>query len=65
MDNNKRKSNLSKHGVDFRDAAKVLKGYIVEENDQRSDYGSPVKVVIEALNYQRSIVVMNQVPNGS
>ena len=65
MDNNKRKSNLSKHSVDFRDAAKVLKGYIVEENDHRSDYGSPVKVVIEALNYQRSIVVMNQVPNGS
>ncbi|PSO98342.1 MAG: hypothetical protein BRC48_02485 [Cyanobacteria bacterium QS_9_48_30] len=56
---------MSKHGVDFRDAAKVLKGYIVEESDQRSDYGSPVKVVIEALNHQGSIVVMNQVPNGS
>lgn len=34
----KRKVNLKKHGVDFDDALKVFKGFVKEDVDDRWDY---------------------------
>lgn len=38
-DENKRKSNLAKHGVDFLYAALIFEGPILTKNDTRKDYG--------------------------
>lgn len=38
-DENKRQSNLSKHGIDFVRAAEIFKNPILEREDNRYDYG--------------------------
>jgi uncharacterized DUF497 family protein len=38
-DEEKRESNLAKHGVDFRRAIEVFDGRIVESPDDRHEYG--------------------------
>jgi uncharacterized protein len=38
-DEAKRENNLAKHGVDFRRAAQVFRGRVVERLDQRRNYG--------------------------
>src|SRR3954454_15947183 len=38
-DEEKREQNLAKHGIDFRRAAQIFRGRIVEEVDARRDYG--------------------------
>ncbi len=38
-DENKRESNLSKHGIDFVDAAKIFNRPVLERLDNRYDYG--------------------------
>lgn len=38
-DEAKRKSNLRKHKIDFRDAARIFDGYVVTIEDTRFDYG--------------------------
>jgi len=35
----KRKSNIRKHGIDFVDAAKIIEGAILTMEDNRFDYG--------------------------
>lgn len=35
----KQESNLAKHGVDFRRAIEIFDGYVIEEADQRHNYG--------------------------
>jgi len=37
-DENKRQSNLSKHGIDFVDAAKIFDRPVLERLDNRYDY---------------------------
>jgi hypothetical protein len=37
-DENKRQSNLSKHGIDFVDAAKIFNRPVLERVDNRYDY---------------------------
>ncbi len=37
-DERKRRTNLSKHGVDFRDACRIFAGPTVEAADARRDY---------------------------
>lgn len=38
-DDDKRRSNIDKHGVDFLDAALIFEGAFVAEIDGRTDYG--------------------------
>jgi uncharacterized protein len=38
-DEEKRRSNLAKHAVDFRDGVNIFLGNVLERIDHRSDYG--------------------------
>jgi uncharacterized protein len=38
-DESKRKLNLTKHGIDFRDAPAIFDGPLVTAEDSREDYG--------------------------
>lgn len=38
-DESKRRLNLRKHGIDFADAAEVLRGFTVTAEDDREEYG--------------------------
>jgi uncharacterized DUF497 family protein len=40
-DEPKRLSNLETHDVDFKDAALIFEGAVLEAEDKRSDYGEP------------------------
>ena len=48
-DEKKRKLNLAKHGVDFRDAATIFDGPLVTGEDTREDYGEPRYVALGIL----------------
>ena len=41
-DERKRKLNLAKHGIDFRDAETIFDGPLVTVEDSREDYGAAV-----------------------
>ena len=53
-DENKRESNLSKHGIDFADAAKIFNRPVLERVDNRYDYG---ETRIVALGEENGIVL--------
>jgi uncharacterized DUF497 family protein len=53
-DETKRRSNLSKHGIDFRDARAIFEGPLVTVEDKREDYGEPRYV---ALGLLKGVVV--------
>ena len=38
-DEDKRQHNIQDHGVDFRLAALIFKGWVLEAEDERDDYG--------------------------
>ncbi len=48
-DERKRKANLTKHGIDFRDAATIFNGPLVTVEDTREDYGEPRYVALGLL----------------
>ena len=48
-DEKKRKFNLAKHGIDFRDAEKIFDGPLVTVEDVRQDYGEPRYVSLGLL----------------
>ena len=48
-DQTKRKSNLAKHGIDFRDAPTIFEGPLVTVEDTREDYGEPRYVALGLL----------------
>ena len=49
-DEKKRKLNLAKHGVDFRDASAIFDGPLVTVEDTREDYGEPRYVALGLLH---------------
>ena len=53
-DEKKRKLNLAKHGIDFRDAEAIFDGRLIMVEDTREDYGEPRYV---ALGLLKDIVV--------
>jgi uncharacterized DUF497 family protein len=53
-DENKRQSNLSKHGIDFVDAAKIFNRPVLERVDNRYDYG---ETRIVALGEENGVVL--------
>lgn len=56
-DENKRQSNLRKHGVDFVAASKIFENYTVEFEDNRYDYGEDRFVAIGIIGNQTLTVV--------
>lgn len=48
-DEKKRKLNLAKHGIDFRDAAVIFDGPLVTVEDVREDYSEPRYVALGIL----------------
>lgn len=49
-DENKRQSNLSKHGIDFVRAASVFNSPILEKEDNRYDYGESRFIALGETN---------------
>jgi uncharacterized DUF497 family protein len=43
-DETKRKANLAKHGVDFRDVPEMFTNLMLVGTDDRKDYGEPRKI---------------------
>jgi uncharacterized DUF497 family protein len=48
-DESKRKLNLAKHGIDFRDAQSIFEGPLVTAEDSREDYGETRYVALGLL----------------
>ena len=48
-DESKRKLNLVKHGIDFRDAQAIFEGPLVTAEDAREDYGETRYVALGLL----------------
>jgi uncharacterized protein len=59
-DETKRLANLSKHNLDFEDAAKVFGGLYIEIEDTREDYGEPRFRVLGML--EEKVVVLIYTP---
>jgi len=53
----KRRANLTKHGLDFADAAKVFEGAMVLFEDRRYDYGEQRMIAIGLLGALVVLVV--------
>ena len=49
-DEKKRKLNLAKHGVDFRDASAIFDGPLVTVEDTREGYGEPRYIALGLLH---------------
>jgi len=49
-DERKRKLNLAKHGVDFRDASVIFDGLLLTVEDTREAYGEPRYVALGVLH---------------
>ncbi|MBL8490704.1 MAG: BrnT family toxin [Rhodocyclaceae bacterium] len=56
-DEPKRLANLSKHGLDFADAPKVLDGPVVLFEDSRADYGEQRMIGIGLLDFLVVLIV--------
>ena len=48
-DETKRRANLAKHGIDFRDAARIFDGTLVTIEDTRERYNEPRYVALGLL----------------
>jgi uncharacterized DUF497 family protein len=51
-DENKRKANLEKHGIDFADAVRMFDLPVVEWLDEREDYGESRYIALGELDSQ-------------
>lgn len=56
-DEQKRLSNLEKHGIDFIAACQIFDGYTVDFEDNRYDYGEDRFIAIGEINGQILTVV--------
>jgi hypothetical protein len=55
-DENKRKSNIQKHGIDFKDAKQVFEGITLTFQDNRFDYGEQ-RYITMGLLYEIVVVI--------
>ena len=55
--------NIAERGVNFEDAAKVFAGPVLEDEDQRFDYGETRMITVGFLNDRMMIVVWT--PRGT
>jgi uncharacterized DUF497 family protein len=56
-DEQKRQSNLQKHGLDFADAPTVFSGFMLTDQDQREEYGEERFIGTGMLNTIIVVVV--------
>ena len=56
-DENKRRANIAKHGLDFADAEKVFAGPMVLFEDDRTDYSEQRMIGIGLLDYLVVLIV--------
>jgi uncharacterized DUF497 family protein len=56
-DEDKRKSNMQKHGLDLADAEKIFSGPMVLFEDSREDYGEQRMIGIGLLDFLAVLVV--------
>ncbi len=56
-DESKRKSNLTKHGLDFKDAARIFAGPLVLFEDDRADYGEQRMIAMGLLDALVVVIV--------
>ena len=56
-DESKRKSNLAKHGLDFKDAARIFAGPLVLFEDDRTDYGEQRMIAMGLLDALVVVIV--------
>ena len=56
-DESKRKSNLTKHGLDFNDAARIFAGPLVLFEDDRADYGEQRMIAMGLLDTLVVVIV--------
>lgn len=59
-DEKKRKLNLQKHGLDFRDAWKVFEAPILYALDEREDYGEDRWIGIGLLDTRVIVVIFTE-----
>jgi uncharacterized protein len=62
-DESKRKSNLAKHGFDFRDAARIFAGPLVLFEDNRTGYGEQRMIAMGLLD--ALVVVIVHIESGN
>jgi uncharacterized DUF497 family protein len=62
-DEEKRRTNLRKHGIDFADAEEVYTGVTVTLEDLRADYGEPRLITVGMLK-GRGVVVAHTERHG-
>ena len=63
-DESKRKENLRKHGLDFRDAAILFEGPMLSRLDVRDDYGEPRWIGIGFLETTCVVVAFTERNDG-
>ncbi|NOS90179.1 MAG: BrnT family toxin [Methylococcaceae bacterium] len=56
-DENKNRSNIDKHGIDFIDAVRIFEGGTLEQEDRRFDYGEIRIYAIGLINGLEIVVV--------
>ena len=56
-DENKRQSNIAKHGIDFTEVTKVFDGFYVKTNAKTPDYGEERYLAIGMLD-EREITIV-------
>jgi len=56
-DEKKRRHNLARHGVDFRDAARIWNSYVLECQDDRKIYGEERHIALGQADGQYFVVV--------
>ncbi len=63
-DESKRKENLRKHGLDFRDAVTLFEGPVLSLLDSREDYGEPRWLGIGLLESICAVVAFTERNDG-
>jgi len=64
-DDDKNRQNIEKHGLSFRQAAKIFDGFTISRVDDRQDYGEKREISIGLLGKVIVIVVVHTERNGS
>lgn len=59
-DENKRRENIRKHGIDFADLPPLFDGVIVTIEDTRFDYGENRYITLGLLKYHVIVVVYTE-----
>lgn len=62
-DENKNRSNIEKHGIDFKDAVRIFEGETLEQEDRRFEYGEIRIYAIGLINGLEIVVIYTDTNN--